>query len=171
MFCSWLGTWINMIFPHFQYCSYVLSKTNQSICSHRSCAISCTVILFQIKLCVPKAVFVFFCILYAGSLALLFFSFLDDAVSCPTDIDRSSKKFTIQYLFCDPHTRTLRLCYGTLCAPGTGNFWGKCVWGEGAQVWSLLQFGSKLLFIWSEQTRVQAVPRLQWANSLWTTSL
>lgn len=74
------------------------------------------------------------------------------SVSCPTEVSKSSKRLNHYSLsvFCYLHTQILRLRYGTLCTPCTGN-----LWEGGTAVWTLLQFGSKPLFIWSGQKRLQ----------------
>lgn len=45
------------------------------------------------------------------------------SVSCSTEVSRRGKRLSYYSVsvFCVLHTQTFRLCYGTLCAPSTGN--------------------------------------------------
>lgn len=67
-------------------------------------------------------------------------------------------------ILCPPYADIQPLLWDPLCP----KHWKSQDMGriQGAQVWLLLQFGSKPLFIWSEQTRAEMGPRLNQVDSL-----
>lgn len=139
-----------MRFPHFRYCLYALSNTTQNTWTQKLCHVLCRDSLSN-KVYVLKVIFMYFSACYMQVLLPSFFWMTLYSVSCPTEVSKSSKRLNYYSLsvFCYLHTQTLRLRYGTLCTPCTGN-----LWEGGTPVWALPQFGSKPLFIWSGQMRL-----------------